>query len=407
MGQSGKVEAAAPPIFILSCGRSGSTLLRYVMDTHPDVCSPGELGLGTLCDKLYHAVYYTLGQTAARSPADREEFTLAEVRRVVSELMQTYARAKGKRIWCEKTPGNVLHLDLLARVFPDAQYLCLHRNCMDVVHSCVELYRLGYDAWAAPYVQRHPKNFVAAMVESWNDNTARLIDFERRHPAQCVSIKYEDIVLQPNETMSVVFAVLGLAPAVDLRRSVFSVPHEDGSGDPKSAFMKKFDRGSIGKGSRLPSERIPAPLWARMNELLAELDYPTVGPDWNDTPSPYLPAEDDPDDHLINSPAEAFDRQFPALLSRYPKWPESLKARCKFNLTGDGGGVWIVDLTKTENHISAGDAPSDCTIKMEAADFIDMANGQLIPGTAIGMDKVHLEGNRELAVRIGRVLFGS
>jgi hypothetical protein len=245
------------------------------------------------------------------------------------------------------------------------------------------------------------------MVESWNDNTARLIDFERRHPAQCVSIKYEDIVLQPNETMSVVFAVLGLAPAVDLRRSVFSVPHEDGSGDPKSAFMKKFDRGSIGKGSRLPSERIPAPLWARMNELLAELDYPTVGPDWNDTPSPYLPAEDDPDDHLINSPAEAFDRQFPALLSRYPKWPESLKARCKFNLTGDGGGVWIVDLTKTENHISAGDAPSDCTIKMEAADFIDMANGQLIPGTAIGMDKVHLEGNRELAVRIGRVLFGS
>lgn len=411
MEQTGEEEggpAAAPPIFILSCGGSGSTLLRYVMDTHPEVCSPGELGLGALCDKLYQAIYHTLGHTeAAGDAAGREAFTTEEVRRVVLRIMEPYARARGKRVWCEKASGDLSHVDLLTKVFPDAQYLCLHRNCMDVVHSCVERYQLGYDAWAAPYVQRHPGNFIAAMIESWNDNTARLIDFQRRHPERCVSLKYEDVVLQPDETMGAVFPVLGLAPAEGLRRSVFSAPHEDGPGDSESAPAKAFGRASIGHGSKLPSGRIPAALLGRMNELLAELDYPAVGPDWDDSPSPHLPAEDDPADNLINRPAEAFDRHFPAQLSLYPNWPESLRARCKFNLTGEGGGVWVVDLTKTENQISAGEGPSDCTITMEAADFVEMVNGKLIPAAALETNKLHLGGSRELAVRIGRVLFGA
>jgi hypothetical protein len=40
------------PIFILSCYRTGSTLMRYIFDTHPDVYSPPEVCLGDTAAQL-------------------------------------------------------------------------------------------------------------------------------------------------------------------------------------------------------------------------------------------------------------------------------------------------------------------------------------------------------------------
>ena len=40
------------PIFIASHARTGSTLLRYIIDTHPALCCPPELALGQLCSAL-------------------------------------------------------------------------------------------------------------------------------------------------------------------------------------------------------------------------------------------------------------------------------------------------------------------------------------------------------------------
>ncbi|HEX2642137.1 MAG TPA: sulfotransferase, partial [Thermoanaerobaculia bacterium] len=34
-------------LFILSCHRSGSTLLRFILDTHPELYCPPEVFLGT------------------------------------------------------------------------------------------------------------------------------------------------------------------------------------------------------------------------------------------------------------------------------------------------------------------------------------------------------------------------
>ena len=164
---------AAPPVFVLSCERSGSTLLRYIMDTHPQVCSPAHLHLGQLCRSLYTTAFYSIGQTAeVADEAARERLVAAEVRRVVDELMGRYARAKGKQVWCEKTTDNLQYLRFLGEVFPDARFICLYRNCMDVAHSSIECSRLGFMPELAPYVQKSPGNIVAAMVESWVEKTA-------------------------------------------------------------------------------------------------------------------------------------------------------------------------------------------------------------------------------------------
>ncbi len=91
------------PIFILSDARTGSTLLRVLLDTHPAICSPGELLLGVLCEHLYYTIESTLGQAVVEhSPEAQAEFCLAETRRMVDSIMEKYCVLKGKRRWCEK-----------------------------------------------------------------------------------------------------------------------------------------------------------------------------------------------------------------------------------------------------------------------------------------------------------------
>src|SRR5262245_55263685 len=86
-------------IFILSTPRSGSTLLRYILDTHPDICCPGEISIGALCAHLSTAVHYTTAQLRASNETHRARLTAAEVRSVVDSLMNSYAELKKKSIW--------------------------------------------------------------------------------------------------------------------------------------------------------------------------------------------------------------------------------------------------------------------------------------------------------------------
>jgi protein-tyrosine sulfotransferase len=264
------------PIFILSCERSGSTLLRYMLDTHPDITSPGELGLGQLSRFLEFVVSRTLARTASGDEAARAEFTAGEVRRIISELMDSYTHAKGKRVWCDKAPLNVFHTELLRRVFPEARYICLYRNCLDVIHSCLEVSRNGFMAELAPYVQKNPGNLLAAMMDSWVEKTGLLLQVEAS-PAFTHRVHYEELVNAPEETLAVLFRFLELPFEPGLLKSIFTVPHEAGGGDPLIRSTDRILTDQVGQGAHLDRkalQAIPAPLLARMEQLHLELGYP-------------------------------------------------------------------------------------------------------------------------------------
>jgi protein-tyrosine sulfotransferase len=85
------------PIFIFSCERSGSTLLRFILDTHPYVCCPGQLYLGPLCQSLYTSAYYSIAQLQKDSTeSEKELVVIGEVRRIVSDMLERYAHGKGQ-----------------------------------------------------------------------------------------------------------------------------------------------------------------------------------------------------------------------------------------------------------------------------------------------------------------------
>jgi protein-tyrosine sulfotransferase len=117
------VNHRAPGIFIISTYRSGSTLLRYIIDTHPDISSPGELNLSHLCFRLSHTIDSTIGQSSgAINKAVRDQIVRAKVRQIISDIMESYIIARGKKMWCEKSPSNLIHLDLLKEVCSSLPY---------------------------------------------------------------------------------------------------------------------------------------------------------------------------------------------------------------------------------------------------------------------------------------------
>ncbi|HEU4711736.1 MAG TPA: sulfotransferase [Pyrinomonadaceae bacterium] len=396
--------SALPPVFVLSHERSGSTLLRYIIDTHPQVCSPAHLHLGQLCRSLYTSILFSVGQTF--DEAIRERLVAAETRRIVDELMTRYTNAKGKQTWCEKTTENLQYLGILHDVFPDARYICLYRNCMDVVHSSIECSRWGFMPELAPYVQKRPDNIVAAMVESWIEKTKVLLEFEQAHASQCFRVKYETLVAEPSQTLSAMFAVLGLDWDENLLNAVFSTPHDQGSGDQKILFTKKVNTDSIGRGSTIARENIPADLLVQMNSLLAQLDYPVVGEDWDIAPSPYVPqrvATEEPP--KVSSVEEIFTNYIPRLFGNGNAAPPEVNGKCKFNVS-DGVGPWILTLHESRVLAAAGDGDADCTVRISAADLIDLVNGKLNAVAAFDQGRIEIMGDYDLANKVGRLLFG-
>ena len=100
-----------------------------------------------------------------------------------------------------------------------------------------------------------------------------------------------------------------------------------------------------------------------------------------------------------------FETLVPERLEANPHIVAAIDACCQFNLSGDGGGQWVVDLTKEEEwvHMGAVDDP-DVTITISASDFLDMVDGELTDQAAFMQGKLKVEGDVTLALMLQLIL---
>jgi protein-tyrosine sulfotransferase len=399
-------DASYPPAFILSPARSGSTLLRYIIDTHPAFGSPPELNLGRVCETLYRALYHTGAHTS--SATEKEQIICREIRNIIYGFMSTYAAAKGKPNWCEKSPDNLFHLPVLYNVFPDAKYLCLYRNCMDLVHSLMEYNRLQLFEEVIYFVQKNTGNMVDAMIDYWITQTRATLTFEREHSAQCFHVKYESIVREPVPTLEAMFSFLGVEWDEKLLDSVFSTQREVAGGDHKILFSDRIHPTSLGKGSTISRKLISAEMLERMNALLEELEYPVVGPDWDTSPSPFsvLEATEQQEDEVA-SVREVFENVFPKRIQKQEHALRGTHATCQITVTGEESGTWLVNLSESNSRITSADEQADCLVQVASSDLLDIVNGKLDVVTAMQQGKLQVAGGERIAMMLARVLFGT
>lgn len=153
-----------PPIFIGGSPRSGTTLLISILASHPHI----------------HAIDY---ETAAFHPEYHPEKLLAAL------LFEPGNRRRlrippGKTRYCEKTPGNIRHVDQLVELFKGRV-------------RCISLFRDGRDV----VTSRHPENPSEywVPVKRWIRDVKFGLKAERKGLA--MTVKYEDLVAEPERVI--------------------------------------------------------------------------------------------------------------------------------------------------------------------------------------------------------------
>jgi Sulfotransferase family len=209
--------------FIVGSARSGTTLLRIILNSHSDVAVPPE-------SRFVVDLYRDSGPVDIQSflteleahqrfqawslPIDRVKTCFGATKEpsygeAIEILYRCYATAKGKSRYGDKTPRYIEHIPLLAELFPTAKFIHMVRDGRNVALSYAEV----------PF---GPKT-VARAAALWSGRVQDGLDRGRPlGPARYLEMRYEDFVAQPHEKLRSICSFLQL----DFQEAMLDYAHE-------------------------------------------------------------------------------------------------------------------------------------------------------------------------------------
>jgi len=283
------------PVFVLCNGRSGSTLLRFVLDAHPDLACPPETNLPGLCAQLATVWSLIVGAPLSADrgdePPEIPQAALGGVRDTMDRLIGSYLARRGKKRYCDKSLGAARYAELLLKVYPQARFICLYRHPMDVIASGVEACPWGLNGYGFdPYIAATPGNAVMALASFWADNVRAALAVEERFPGTCFRLRYEDLVADTEATAAALFSFLDAPAVAGISRSCFSAERERfGPADYKIWHTSGITADSVGRGWSVPAAMIAPQLVGVMNDLAGKLGYLLIDGRWGTTEPPADP----------------------------------------------------------------------------------------------------------------------
>lgn len=240
--------------FVLCAARSGSTLLRLILDGHPEIACPPETNLVEVFSRIGFTV------AAAGEPSNATTQTTILCRDVADRILGAYAQQRGKTMWVDKSLPSVLFGDLLAKIYPEGRFICLYRGCADTVASLHESCSWSYESMGVlPWVEASPGNLVQALTRYWIDRVALLQKFEEAHSDLALRVRYEDLVAQPAESVARILGFLGVAVDDAVVQAALAFRPESSTvipGDVKVRFSRGIDPSSVGRGWSVPIDML-------------------------------------------------------------------------------------------------------------------------------------------------------
>jgi protein-tyrosine sulfotransferase len=292
-GDGGPALPCADPVIVLTGARSGSTLLRFILDSHPDLACPPETNVLTAVVDLARTWNVLEAAATRRSASTAAGIALppqavAAIRQVIDGAYGTYLSREGKQRWCDKSLPNALYADLFCQIYPRTQFICLYRNCMDFILSALEACPWGVSGFGfEPFVAHYPGNNVAALGKYWVEKVRAISSLERKYPDRCHRIRYEDLAADPEPVIQSTFDFLGVRRVPGISRACFGIEHaSNGLGDHKIWFTDRIGTASVGRGGRIPVGKLPEDLREDIGQALSELGYEPLGGGRTPPPGP-------------------------------------------------------------------------------------------------------------------------
>ncbi|MED5371410.1 MAG: sulfotransferase [Myxococcota bacterium] len=188
---------AAPWVFIGGCPRSGTTLFRAMLNAHSRFhAGPETKVIRDLC-----AMHARWDRTATHQAGVTTQHLDRATKAFIDSLMADWG--SGAPRVAEKTPGNLLHMKTLARIFPRGRFIHVIRDGRAVVNSLMKVNwsdpQSGESVWYCESVENAARYWAANIQQIRQQDPG---------DGRYLEVRYEDLVHQPEATMRRVLAWL-------------------------------------------------------------------------------------------------------------------------------------------------------------------------------------------------------
>jgi hypothetical protein len=259
-------DLVEPGIFIIGAQRSGTSLVRRILDSHSRIAGPPESKFilplaGVLDDRKAMAGFESLGYSG-----DDVAIALGVF---VRRFFDQYAAAQGKVRWAEKTPNYVDCLDHLWGLFgPRTQFVIILRHGLDTAYSLADPHRT-YPA-LDEYLDSAGGDRAVAAGLFWADKNRKIEAFREAHPEACYRLRYEELTADPSAILEPLFGWLG-EPWEPQVVDYAHFPHHAGFGDPDVKRKRSVELNS-GKHKQWPTD-VQTAVRRACGEMLEVLGY--------------------------------------------------------------------------------------------------------------------------------------
>ena len=216
-----------PFIFVGGFPRSGTTLMRVMMDAHPDIRCGQET---RIIPKILLNIQKIFEIPSRREKSRRQEAGITQelldsaVASLIAEIINKHGEPAPRL--CNKDPLTFLNLTYLARIFPNAKFILMVRDGRAVIHSIMERGILirGVNS-------RDPK----VLFKTWNEAVSEMLSqCNGVGRSRCVKIPYEHLVLYPAGCMKILLDFL------QVEWSDAVLHHETEIGKPGGVVLSRY-----------------------------------------------------------------------------------------------------------------------------------------------------------------------
>lgn len=215
------------PVFIVGCGRSGTTVFGTALSKHRSITYLNEPR------QLWFSAYpeADIWSSEAESRNGKLVFTAADVTAKqtakLSRLFKCETVIRNRPVLVEKLPINTFRLGFINAMFPDARYIHIYRNGLEVARSIEQLCNRGEWFVSSPYKWKLLSDYantlddtrgLPAACESyfdkglleWRLSTDAAVSFLRRIPSEkFIELSYARFMECPSSAISRVLDFIG------------------------------------------------------------------------------------------------------------------------------------------------------------------------------------------------------